>query len=45
MNYLLLLVVVILVAAQNFIAKQYNIKAKAFNIWKFSGMTTCMTLP
>lgn len=40
MNYLLLLVVVILVAAQNFIAKQYNIKAKAFNIWMFSGMTT-----
>lgn len=40
MNYLLLIAVVILLAGQNFIAKQYNIKAKAFNIWMFSGMTT-----
>ena len=40
MKYFFLVLVILLLSLQNYIAKQYNIKAKAFNIWLFSGMTT-----
>lgn len=40
MKYIFLLVVVLLIAFQNFISKQYSMKGTAFNVWIFSGITT-----
>lgn len=40
MEYVWLIMVVVLLSLQNFLAKEYERRTKHFNIWMFSGITT-----